>query len=141
MSESGSVEYCFLRYVPNVVSGMSVAIAVILVDPSGPEKGICGMILAPNWQSEVQLIDPECDLQVLEALLTEIRDRLVSECHRADMLRQIEDSFANVIQVSQRRKCPTTLRPEAVEAFARGLFEQGSKTSLFFSSTQAPMHA
>jgi len=49
-------------------------------------------------------------MEMLGSLLTEIRERLLSKEQRSDMIRQLEDSFSNVVQVSQRRN----VRPPSV---------------------------
>jgi hypothetical protein len=131
-------EFCFLRYVPNVIGNVGVSIAAIVFDMSDPEAGICNMSIAPHWQSAVRRLDPDCDLEMLGALLTEIRDRLLSKDQRSNMIRKMEDSFSNVVQVSQRRKCPAGLRSEMVEEFARRLLEETSTTSQSVASTPPP---
>jgi hypothetical protein len=129
MTESSNIEYCFLRYVPKVDSDMGVDIAVIFIDATDLENGICTVRVAADWQTKVRSIDQEGDLEMLSALLTEISDRLLSESERADMIHQLEDSFSNSVRVSQRRKCPVARRPGAIEAFARGLFSETSPPS------------
>jgi hypothetical protein len=129
MTES-SDEYCLLYYVPNVLSDKSVSIAaIIFFNSSDPVNGVCTMICAPDWQTEVRALDPDTDLEMLEALLTEIRGRLLSPGHRFDMIRQLEDSFSNVVQVSQRRKYPTARDSETVGAFAHRLLVKTSRIS------------
>src|ERR1700722_6919945 len=91
---STSVEYCFLNYVPNVVSNEGVSIAAIVFSPRDLEAGVCAMIYAPSWQTRVRVLDPDADLETLEALLLEIRDRLLSPSDRSDMIHQMEDSFS-----------------------------------------------
>jgi hypothetical protein len=127
-------EFCLLHYVPDAIGNARLSIAVIVFDMSDPETGICTMNIAPHWRTAVRRLDPDSDLEMLGALLTEIRDRLLSKDQRWDMIRQMEDSFSNVVQVSQRRKCPAGLRTEMVEDFARRLLEKTSTTSKSFAS-------
>lgn len=127
MTQSKSVDYCLLRYVPNMLSEKSASIAAIFVTSGDLENGICTMVCAPDWETTVLDLDPDVDLEMLNALLTEIRDRLLSARQRSEVIRQLEDSFSNAIQVSERRKCPGVLSPEAVEAFARSLLRETSK--------------
>jgi len=129
MAKLKAVEYCLLRYAPNVTVDEGVPIAAIVIDPSNLEKGICAMGIATDWKTRVRLIDPDSDLRMLGALLTEVRNRLLSKRGRCEMLRQLEDSFSNVVQVSQRRKCTVAPRDETIEDFARGLLERTSMTS------------
>jgi len=129
MAKLKAVEYCLLRYAPNVTVDEGVPIAAIVIDPSNLEKGICAMSVATDWKTRVRLIDPDSDLRMLGALLTEIRNRLLSKRGRCEMLHQLEDSFSNVVQISQRRKCTIAPSPETIEDFARGLLERTNVTS------------
>lgn len=133
MTKSSGVEYCFLQYVPNIVRDKRVSIAVVFIEPNNHEGGICMMIVAPNWRIKARLLDADVDLEMLEALLTEIRDRLLSKQQRSEMIRQMEDSFSNVVQVSPRQKCPVTPGAEIIEAFARRLLEKQSEMPPSFS--------
>jgi hypothetical protein len=126
MTSSSNVEYCFLHYVPNIVGDKSVTLAAIFIDPTDLEKGLCTMSVVANWKTKVQHLDPDGDLAMLESLLSEIRDRLLSGSERSEMIRQLEDSFSNVVQISHRRKCPVAPCPEALDAFARELLERMS---------------
>jgi hypothetical protein len=133
MSEN-SVEYCSLLYVPNMLSDEGVSIAGIFIDPIDIENGICTMAFAADWQKRVRRLDPHADLKMLGALLAEIRRRLLSKDQRSDMIYQLEHSFSNVIQVSQRQKCAVGSIPETIDVFAQELLE---KTSQSLSRIQA----
>jgi hypothetical protein len=123
MTASSDVEFILLHYVPNMLSRQRVSIAAIFVDFDNLEEGICTMSVAEDWRTKVRLLDPNADLEMLSALLMDIRHRLSSKNDRSDMLRQMEDSFSNAIQVSSRQKCPVSPTPENIEVFARGLWE------------------
>jgi hypothetical protein len=105
VAKSDYTEYCLLHYVPNVADDESIPIAALLIVSNDEEGGSCDLWLDEDWQSKVRLLDPYADLVMLEALFTEIRDRLSSEGHSSEMLHCLEDSFSNTIQISQRRKC------------------------------------
>ena|ERR1700680_4962146 len=104
MIASTNREYCLLNYVPNVLSDKSASIAMVIF-PGDPEKGVCAMIYTADWQTRVRVLDRDADLEALEALLSDIRDRLLSPSQCSSMIHQLEDSFSNIIQVSQRREC------------------------------------
>jgi len=130
MLESSTIEYCLLRYVPNVVSNEGVSIAVIFIDASDLQNGTCAMSLAADWPNKVRLLDPDSDLAMLAALLGEIRDRLLSPTERVDMIHQLEDSFSNGIQVSERRKCMVPLEPKSIDTVALALLTKTSNKSV-----------
>lgn len=142
MAKLSNIEYFVLQYVPNVANDKSIAIAAILIGSRADlKKGICAMSVAADWQTQVRLLDPDSDLEMLGALLTEIKDRLLSKAERSDMIRQLEDSFSNVIQVSPRRKCPIVPSPESIEVFARELLAKASTTRQAQVSMTLPLTA
>lgn len=134
MTASSNLEYCVLRYAPNVIGREGVSIAAIFIDPSDQ---VCATIFVPHWQEIVRLFDPDSDLEMLAAMLSDIRERLLSPGNR-DMLRTIEDSFSNVIQVSERRRCPIAANLGSVEAFAHALLEKTSTRVVGSSVMRAP---
>jgi adenylate cyclase len=127
MISSNNAEFVFLRYVPNMLSDKYVSIAAVVIDFNNLEEGVCTMSVAEDWQTQVRLLDPESDLEMAEALLTDIRRRLSSKDERPAMIRQMEDSFSNVVQVSSRQKCPVAATPRSIEALARGLWKAPSR--------------
>ena len=129
MTTSTSVECWLLYYVPNVLSEKTVAIAGIIIPSGDLEAGAYGMIHAADWQTKVRVLDPDADLQMLNALLSEIRDRLVSPSQRSDMIQKLEDSFSNVVQVAPARLRTPASSPTDIESFARGQMQKTSETS------------
>jgi hypothetical protein len=125
MAESRNLEYCVLRYVPNVTSKEGVLIAAIFIDPSDPDREKCAITFAPYWQERIRFFDPDSDLEMIAATLAEIRDQLQSPTNR-DTLHQLEDSFSNTIQISDRRKCAVPANSGSVEAFAFAILEKPS---------------
>jgi hypothetical protein len=119
MTDEGFMEYCYLLYVPSMLGDASVSIAAIVINPTDIRNGIRTMALARDWERRVRQVDPHTDLKMLGALLGEIRGRLLTKDQRSDMIYQLEHSFSNVIQVSQRQKCAIGSVPEAIDSFAR----------------------
>ena len=120
MNASSDVEYIVVQYVPNVLSDKSVALAAVLISLAGREQEVGTMICADNWQRQVRILDPSADLEMLAHLLAEIRDRLLSPSERSETIRQLEDSFSNVIQVSSRRRGSLS---HFSESFGAGSYE------------------
>jgi hypothetical protein len=140
MTTSGNLEYCLLQYLPNLLSDKSVSIAALFIESSDLENGFCTLSLAAEWRTKVRLLDPDADLEMLGALLREIRDRLCSPGERSEVINQLEHSFSNVIQVSRRQQCPVIPSPKIIEAFARDLLE-GTSTMSHHLSQMQPQHA
>jgi hypothetical protein len=130
---ASNLEYCLLYYVPSVVNDSRVSIAAIFVDPTDLKKGLCTMSFAENWQTNVRLLDPDADLEMLTALLTELKDRLCNG-ERSQLILQLEGSFSNVVQISPKLKCPVAPTLDAIEAFSHELWE--SKETSRGSGTQ-----
>jgi hypothetical protein len=120
MSNRRRFEYCFLRYVPNVVSDEGINLAVIFID-TNPENGICKMSFADEWEARVRLFDPNADVAMLTILLKDIQQQLLSADKHSEMIRLMEDSFSNAIQMTQWRSCPPTDNIKTIDAFAREL--------------------
>jgi DUF3037 family protein len=115
------LEYFVLDYVPNPIRGERVCIAAVVFDSMDLVEGACVMALAGGWQERVRLFDPDADVEMLDASLREIKARLLSKVERSEMIRQMEESFSNVVQVSKRKGCLVADKRDAVEAFARSL--------------------
>jgi hypothetical protein len=100
MAEKHKVEFFLLRYVPNAVRQEFVNIGVLMVE--GGERGavLADMRVAKDWR-RVQCMDPQADLDVIEALLREIRSEVGQIRDRAMLVRRMEDSFSGVIQLSE----------------------------------------
>jgi len=68
---------------------------VILFDPSG---GFCGVRFVSDWRP-VRAFDPAADIEMLEALGREIEGQFRSG-KGEEMLKSMDDSFSNAIQLS-----------------------------------------
>jgi hypothetical protein len=124
---TAKIEYLFIEYLPTIDERRSISIAAVLFDADHMEHGFFNMTFVPLWQTRVRIFDPNADLEILESLLSEIRDRLLSPLD--EMVRQLEDSFSNNIQVTKRRPGPSNSSPQTVESFAHALFPQTSVSS------------
>ncbi|HYM76919.1 MAG TPA: DUF3037 domain-containing protein [Candidatus Dormibacteraeota bacterium] len=99
MAERRKLEFFLLRYVPDAVKGEFVNFGLLALE-SGPEgAALVDVRFTKDW-NRVQCLDPQVDLDVLEALQREIRQEIGQTRDRAALLRRMEDSFSNVIQVS-----------------------------------------
>lgn len=102
MAENSEFEYLMLYYVPQAISSEQVCIAVII---HSELESVSPLFVANQWETRVQGFDPDADLIMLQALLSEIGGRLGSPAERHDMLIELEESFSNTVQVSARVKC------------------------------------
>ncbi|MGO9086556.1 MAG: DUF3037 domain-containing protein [Candidatus Sulfotelmatobacter sp.] len=103
MAEKRQLEFFLLRYVPHAIRERYVDFGLILREP-GNEKGFVSARFAPNWR-EVLRLDAGADVEILEALQREIKAQLSNVHDQEVLLRWLEDSYSNTIQLSARRTC------------------------------------
>jgi hypothetical protein len=125
---ANSIEYRIVRYVPNVTNNRGISLAVIFTDACDLQGGACTMIVAPLWQTKLRQIDPDCDLKMIEALLSEIQGRLLSRSDRSDMICQLDDSFSNLLQVSDKQRLPAAWGLDSIAEFTHELMGNPSTT-------------
>jgi hypothetical protein len=99
MVEKRKLEFFLLRYVPDAVKGEFVNFGLLALE-HGPEgASLVDVRFAKDW-GRVQCLDPQVDLNVMEALQKEIRAEIGQTRDRALLLRRMEDSFSGVVQIS-----------------------------------------
>jgi Protein of unknown function (DUF3037) len=94
------LQFFTLRYTPNIVTGRFITIAVVLFDPLG---GFCGVRFVSDWQ-QLRVFDPDADIEMLEAQGQEIEGQFRNG-KGAEILKTMEDSFSNAIQLSPATVC------------------------------------
>jgi|SRR5271165_2464523 len=102
MAERRQLEFFLLRYVPDAVKDEFVNIGLVMVEPGANGSGFADVRFTRDWR-RVRCLDPQADVEMLEALEREIRGQLGGD--RATLLRRLEDSFSNVIQLSPAKAC------------------------------------
>ena len=102
MAEKRQLEFFLLRYVPDAVKDEFVNIGLVMVEAGANGAGFADVRFTRDWR-RVRCLDPQADVEMLEALEREIRGQLAGG--RAALLRRLEDSSSNVIQVSSTKGC------------------------------------
>jgi hypothetical protein len=112
MAEERKLEFFVLRYVPDAVKGEFVNFGLVtFADHSeGPELID---VRFTRDRSRLLCLDPQADLEVLDALQKELREEVGQVRDQAALLRRIEDSFSNTVQLSP--VLPTLTQKEALE--------------------------
>jgi hypothetical protein len=104
LAERLQCEFSLIRYVPDVVKGEFANIGVVLRE-AGRAEGAT-VRFTRDW-SRVRCLDPGADVELLEALETEIAERLragVEERVNAKpVLATLEDSLSNSVQLTEMR--------------------------------------
>jgi hypothetical protein len=101
MAERKQCEFQLIRYVPDPVRNEFVNIGVLL---RAPGDGQTGLRFTRNW-GRVQCLDPDADTELLEALESEIGDRLRTQPadYPKPILGQLESSLSNGIQITESK--------------------------------------
>jgi hypothetical protein len=90
-----------LRYSPDAIKNEFINIGLVLLPPAGiPE-----VRFTHDW-SRVRCLDPQADVEMLEAMESDLREKLHDMNGDRDfILRRIEDSFSNILQTSDFQAC------------------------------------
>ncbi len=96
-----SCRFFLLRYVPDAVKNEFVNIGLVLLPPAGSAE----VRFTRDW-SRVRCLDPQVDVEVLEALESDLREKLreINGDHEF-ILRRIQDSFSNALQPTEFQGC------------------------------------
>lgn len=93
--------FFLLRYAPDAVKNEFVNIGLVLLPPAGSAE----VRFTHDW-SRVRSLDPQADLEVLEAMETDLREKLREmNGDREFILRRIQDSFSNALQSTEFQGC------------------------------------
>jgi hypothetical protein len=104
MSDRRQLEFFLLRYVPDAVKNEFVNIGLVMVEPGANGSGFADVRFTRDWR-RVRCLDPQADVDMLAALERDIRGQLATTREREVLLRRLEDSFSNVIQLSPAKGC------------------------------------
>lgn len=123
-SERIQCEFFLVRYVPDGVKNEFVNIGVVLREAGRPETA--RVQFTRDW-ARVRCVDPEADTGMLEALEYEVRERLSSgTTETALMMKVLEDSFSNMLQITEPKACLADSIPAEMEQLSR-MYIEGRK--------------
>ena len=95
--------FFLLRYVADAVKNEFVNIGLVLL----PQAGDPELRFTHDW-ARVRCLDSQADVELMEALETELRSQLHGlNGDRDTILRRIQDSFSNALQPSDFKACLT----------------------------------
>lgn len=102
MAERVQCEFSLIRYVPDPVKGEFANIGVVL--RAAGQDGTAAVRFTRDW-SRVRCLDPDADVEMLEALEAEIASRLEREGRdeAKPVLSVLEDSLSNSLQMTAMR--------------------------------------
>ena len=101
MAEKLQCRFFVLRYAPDAVKNEFINVGLVLLPPAGGAQ----VRFTRDW-SRVLCLDPEADVEMLQALESDLRNQLREMNGDHDLiLRRIQDSFSNAIQPSEFQAC------------------------------------
>jgi len=104
MAEKRKLEFFLLRYVPDAVKGEFVNIGIVMFERAADGGGFADVRFTNEWK-RVRCLDPQADIVFLSRLEADLRTQLTQTQDRESLIRKIEDSFSNVIQLSGLKGC------------------------------------
>ncbi len=104
MGDRRQLEFFLLRYVPDAVKDEFVNIGVVMIEAGTNGAGFAEVRFTRDWR-RVLCLDPQADVDVLAGMERDIRGQLATTHDREILLRRLEDSFSNVIQISPVKGC------------------------------------
>lgn len=120
MTDLQPCSFFVLRYVPDAVKNEFVNVGLVLL----PQAGKAELRFTRDW-SRVKCLDPQADLELLEALESDLRAKLRAlNGDRDFILRRIQDSFSNAVQPSEFKACLAESPAEEADELARLYLER-----------------
>jgi DUF3037 family protein len=99
MAERKQLEFFLLRYVPDAVKGEFVNFGVVALENGPNGARLIDVRIMKDW-GRLLCLDPQADLDVLSALEKEIRQDIGRTKDQVTLLKKMEDSFSNLVQIS-----------------------------------------
>ena len=120
MTAKQQSSFFLLRYVPDAIKNEFVNVGLVLL----PEGGAPEVRFTDDW-SRVQCLDAQADVELLQALETDLRDQLRDMNGDRDfILRRIQDSFSNAVQPSEFKACLAESPGKEADELARLYLER-----------------
>jgi hypothetical protein len=120
MTDRMQCRFFVLRYAPDAVKNEFINVGLVLLPPAGGAQ----VRFTRDW-SRVLCLDPEADIEMLQALENDLRNQLREMNGDHDLiLRRIQDSFSNAIQPSEFQACLAASAVSEADELARLYLER-----------------
>jgi hypothetical protein len=111
-------DYFLLSYNPNITQIHSICMAVVLLDSETGGEAFCRLKAVEGWQSRVKRFEPNAHMELLEAILQDVDQRISEPGTRSAMIEFIETSFSNTLRASTRKRCEGEEPDKLLEALS-----------------------
>jgi hypothetical protein len=140
MNERRQCEFFLLRYVPDAVKDEFVNLGVVLYEPGkagSAQAGFADVRFTRDWR-RVRCLDPDVDVEMLEALEREIRERLAEGGNSREwLLSRMEDTFSNAIRLTPAKAVLAESPQAEMDNLAQLYLERTRRGGRAFSGRQA----
>jgi hypothetical protein len=117
MADRRQLEFFLLRYVPDAVKGEFVNFGLVMIEAGEKDGGFAEVRFTRDW-GRVWRLDPDADVEMLAAMERDIRGQMGTVHDREVLLRRMDDSFSNVIQIFPTKRCLAEDPAREIEAMA-----------------------
>jgi len=102
MAEKRKLEFFVLRYVPDAVKGEFVNFGLVMIE--SPTAEFADVRFTRDWR-RVLCLNPDADVEMLQAMESDVRKRVVEVRNCEEVMRVLNDSLSNVVQLSGVKGC------------------------------------
>jgi hypothetical protein len=137
LSTRKQCDFFLVRYVTDPVRNEFVNIGVLLREAGQSEQTV--VRFTRDW-GRVRCVDPDLDVAMLEGLEAELRGRLTEQDAQA-MMRVLEDSFSNAIQITEPTAYLAESMVSGIEELMRVYVEPRKRPAAMRKSGRQAIHA
>ncbi len=124
MRERRQCEFFLLRYVPDAVKDEFVNVGVVLLESGGHWADVR---FTRDWK-RVRCLDPDADVEMLEGLEREIRERIAEGGSSQEwLIKRMEDTFSNAIRLTPAKAVLAESPAEEIGRLAEMYLERTRK--------------
>jgi len=124
MKERRQCEFFLLRYVPDAVKDEFVNVGVVLYESS---SGWADVRFTKDWK-RVRCLDPDADVEMLEGLEREIKERVLEgQSSQEWLLKRMEDTFSNAIRMTPAKAVLADSPQEEIGRLAEMYLERAKR--------------
>lgn len=110
MAELREMQLFILGYAPGIGESLRINVGIVLFERTGVQVPFAKARFVRDGRVILR-VDPDADIDVLASLFRDIEHRLDDPDCRQEMLQLIQDSFSNLLQVSECRSILVTGDP------------------------------